>query len=180
MKYYIVIGEDSNYHIIGAQGFTPNNVVCAAPDNEEISWLEIVDVIDPDTQEIVGKQAIVNETTKAQVLADRAAQKVITDQKEALQLIVSSARKFGDELMTDFVMQNIVLGITQANMTETVLDIMSPIENALRTGSLYVAISRIKAIPAESKDATFITNARLLEAVNKIETYLNIPLSQNL
>lgn len=98
----------------------------------------------------------------------------------SLRNAVKSARTFGEKLMEDFVMENIVMGITQDNMTEAVLDIMAPIEAALRTGSLHIAIKRIKEIPQESKDVKYITDARLLVAVNKLETYLNLPLSETL
>lgn len=47
------------------------NTVCVAPEGEDVAWLDIVDNIDEITSEVVGKKAVVNEVTKAQVLADR-------------------------------------------------------------------------------------------------------------
>lgn len=74
MKKYIV-SQGNAYHIVGADGFVPQNTVCRAPENEDIAWLEIVDDVD----EITGKKAVVNEAIKAQVLADRAAAKTVQD-----------------------------------------------------------------------------------------------------
>ena len=45
---------------------------------------------------------------------------------------------------------------------------------------LRFAIDQAKAMPESSKDATFLTDARLLSFVNKIETYLGLPLSTEL
>jgi hypothetical protein len=41
-------------------------------------------------------------------------------------------------------------------------------------------MSRIKTVPAESKDAKYVTDARLLEALNRIEEHLGLPLSDNI
>ena len=54
---------------------------------------------------------------------------------------------------------------------------MTEVLLALQTGSLYDAIAEAKAIPVESKDETFLSDARLLLFINKIETYLEVPLS---
>jgi hypothetical protein len=51
---------------------------------------------------------------------------------------------------------------------------------ALQTGSLYEAIANAKAVPSGNKDATFITDVRILSFVNKIESYLGITLSTSL
>jgi hypothetical protein len=45
---------------------------------------------------------------------------------------------------------------------------------------LYDAIAQAKAIPAENKDSVFITDARLIKFINKVEEYLGIPLSTTL
>jgi hypothetical protein len=102
------------------------------------------------------------------------------EQQEQLRSMVRAAIAFGNNLIEEFIMENIVLGITQDGMSATVLNVMAPASEALRFGSLYVAIERLKAIPAESKDAKYVTDARLLQAVNKIEQYLNVPLSETL
>jgi len=58
-----------------------------------------------------------------------------------------------------------------------VLDRMQSVMIAAQSGSLYEMIVRLRAIPAESKDAKYITDARILACINKIETYLGLPLS---
>ena len=73
-----------------------------------------------------------------------------------------------------------MLGITQAGMTNTVRKRLGEVTNCLITGSLYDAMNEARLIPAEHKDSTFITNARLLSFINRIETFLGIALSETL
>lgn len=94
--------------------------------------------------------------------------------------ILTPAIAKGQELIVWFAAENISLGITQTGMTGAVRSATADVVNALSTGSLYDAIIAAKAISPDSYDATFITAARLLFFVNKIETYLNIPLSETL
>jgi hypothetical protein len=94
--------------------------------------------------------------------------------------ILSPAISFGQELIVTFAAENIGMGITQAGMTTAVRAATADIVNALTTGSLYDAITAAKAVPKESYDPTFVTAARLLSFVNKIETYLELPLSESL
>lgn len=93
---------------------------------------------------------------------------------------IASATIFGQNLILEFATENVLLGITQMGMTTHVRTATAGVVNALQTGSLYDAISEAKAIPAEKKDATFVTDARLLIFINKIESYLGIPLSTEL
>jgi hypothetical protein len=94
--------------------------------------------------------------------------------------ILSPAISFGQELIITFAAENIGMGITQAGMTTTVRTVTADIVNALTTGSLYDAITAAKAVPEESYDPTFVTAARLLTFVNRIEDYLAIPRSTSL
>lgn len=96
------------------------------------------------------------------------------------ELVVVEAMKFGQQLMTQFAAENIILGIIEAGMTKIVRQNLSEVVGALITGSLYDAINELKNIPENKKDTVFITNERLLIFVNKIEKYLNLPLSENL
>lgn len=57
---------------------------------------------------------------------------------------------------------------------------MASVISALQSGSLYDAITEVRAIPAESKDDIFITNSRMLDVIHRIETYLGLPLSASL
>jgi len=93
---------------------------------------------------------------------------------------VISAREFGMHLMVTFAAENILLGITQEGKTGEVLTKMAGVMPALQAGSLYEAINQLRAIPPEQYDTKYVTAARLLSAVNKIETYLELPLSESL
>jgi hypothetical protein len=91
--------------------------------------------------------------------------------------VLTPAISFGQEMVITFAAENIGLGITQAGMTTTVRAATANVVSALQTGSLYDAITAARAIPEESYDATFVTEARILLFINKIEDYLGIPRS---
>ena len=99
---------------------------------------------------------------------------------DTIKIVVAKATAFGQGLMAEFAAENVLMGITAEGMTGTVRKNMSQVISALQTGSLYDAITETKAIPANQKDSKYITDARLLQFVNKIEVYLGIPLSTNL
>ena len=94
---------------------------------------------------------------------------------ESVRRVISDAILFGQRLTTEFAAENVLLGITQLNMTGTVLGHLVEVMEAVNAGSLYEAITRIRAVPSESYDATFITAPRLLAFINKIEAYLGLP-----
>lgn len=98
----------------------------------------------------------------------------------AAKAAVGAAIGFGQGLVTEFAAENVILGITADNMTGAVLTKMQGVLVAVQSGSLYEAITRAKAIPAEDKDVKYITDARLLAFVNKIETFLGVELSETL
>lgn len=100
--------------------------------------------------------------------------------KDVVVSIITNAIIFGAALMTEFAAENVAMGITQEGMTGTVRKNMTEIINALQTGSLYDVIDEVRAIPAEKKDPKYITDARLLLFVNKIEDYLGKPRSSSL
>lgn len=52
-----------------------SNTICPAPEGEEVEWLDLVSEPNPLTGEDGPLEAVVNETRKAQVLADRQAAK---------------------------------------------------------------------------------------------------------
>lgn len=112
---------------------------------------------------------------------DKLAAKTLQAERELLQRKVADAIAFGQKLLTEFAAENIALGITQAGKTKSVRMALADAQAALSTGSLYDAIAELKSIPEEVKDNTFLTDARLLSAINKIETYLGLaPLSTSL
>jgi hypothetical protein len=99
---------------------------------------------------------------------------------EYIKIKIDAAIKFGQELITEYSAQNVLMGITQEGMTGVVRKRLEQVFLAISTGSLYDAILEIKAIPAENKDNKYITDIRLLNVVNRIETYLGAPLSTDL
>lgn len=101
-------------------------------------------------------------------------------QQEQIQKIISDAISFGTQLISEFAAQNVIIGITQDNMTGVVRKNMREVIDALSTGSLYDAIYEARLISSDKKDLKYITDTRLLQFINKIETYLNIPLSSSL
>lgn len=84
---------------------------------------------------------------------------------------------FGDELITEFSAENVILGISELGKTGDILDILSPVIEALRAGSLIEAITRAKEISLASYDDIFITKPRLLIFINKLEDHLGITLT---
>jgi hypothetical protein len=173
VKYYF---KENTKTIVGAKGFTPPNAILLPNNllNEDAEWLEAVDV-EGEFGEVT-KQVQVNQVLKNSIQAQRVAEQQAAIPKQ----VAVAAMGFGKKVLEDFIAENISMGITQDDMSEAVLDAMSRVEPALRTGTLYVAIKRLKEIPAESKDDKYITDARLLEAVNKLEEYLGVPLSETL
>lgn len=92
--------------------------------------------------------------------------------QRALKQAVQGAINFGQQLLVDFAAENVAMGITQDGMTKSVRQKMSEITSALQTGSLYDAIEEIDAIPAEAKDAKYITDERLAAYKQRILDYL--------
>jgi hypothetical protein len=88
-----------------------------------------------------------------------------------------AASSLGRQLINSFIQENVELGITQAGKTKAVRQAMAEVTSCLMTGSLYDAIDELRIIPAEYKDLVFITDARILSYINKIETHLELTLS---
>lgn len=100
--------------------------------------------------------------------------------QEIVQKIIADAMAFGANLISEFAAQNVMMGITQDGMTGTVRKNMSEVISALSTGSLYDAINEVRVLTQDKKDPKYITDVRLLQFINKIEDYLNIPRSLTL
>lgn len=117
--------------------------------------------------------AIASDSDEALAYTQRATQAAILKQ-------VQGIAAFSSALLNQFAAENIAMGITADNKTEDVLDIMLPVMNALQGGAPTVAIKRAKAISPSDYDAKYVTAARLLSYVNKIEAFLGLPLSESL
>jgi hypothetical protein len=83
-------------------------------------------------------------------------------------------------MIEEFTAENIGMGITQAGKTDDLLTACQWVFYCLQAGSLYSAITAARAIPPEVKDPVFLTDARLLIMVNKLEVYLGLPISETL
>ena len=92
---------------------------------------------------------------------------------------VSSARAYGDKLITDFAAENVAMGITQLGLTNHVRKALSEVTSCLVTGSLYDAVTEIKLLNPNTFDNYILTPSRLLVFRNKIETYLGVTLSSS-
>jgi hypothetical protein len=111
---------------------------------------------------------------------DPVAHKAALDAITYTEQVVGDAMDYGMQLAKEFAAENVRLGISQAGMTRTVRQKLADLFSALQTGSLKDAIDVAKETPALDKDATFITDARLLSLVNKLEEYLGLPKSSSL
>ena len=101
-------------------------------------------------------------------------------QMKTIKANVAKAKSFADDLLVQFAAENIQLGINADDKVDDVLDVMAPVLVALQSASLTSAIKRAKAIPSASYDSKYVTAARLLQYVNKIETFLGLPHSESL
>lgn len=149
--------------------------------NNTVYWTELF------KDEVSGQAWLKEEKTRSYWLPEFTTQltqvqpevPVLTPQEQAAQLL-DQAIDFGNKLIRDITIENMALGITQDGMTGTVRKALAETLSALMTGSLYDAIDELRAIPEDKKDNKYISNARLLVAINKLETYLGKPLSSSL
>lgn len=102
---------------------------------------------------------------------------IALSQAEQVRQIVANAISFGESLIFEFTIENVLLGITQLGLTSHVRQVTKDIITALQTGSLYDAISLVRVLDSNDFDSTILTPERLLFFRNKIETYLGIPLA---
>ena len=102
------------------------------------------------------------------------------DTKDYVKSSVGSAIEFGQQVLVEFGTENVLLGIQQYNETNRVRRVMAQVSSAISSGALTDAIYETRQIPVEERDAIFLSAARLLKYVNLIETYLGVPLSNEL
>jgi len=99
---------------------------------------------------------------------------VAVNAADVVSAAIANAVVFGQGLILEYATSNVIASFTleqiKDNMTRT-----ATVQQALNTGSLYVALDALDNIES---DDTVITPARVLEFKNKIETYLGLPLSE--
>ena len=128
---------------------------------------------DGDNVSIFTKEAL---TTQEEVdLAAIVNAHVSFDQIAHIKNLLVGAMEFGKNTMLEFATENVAMGITQAGKTKAVLEFLTPVKNAMDTGSLHAVIEEIDnlieaGIPADL--APFVTDERLTEFKNKVEDYL--------
>ena len=146
------------------------------PPNTSLDWPWMVQAIDSEKESLelqsLGFKVIPEEDFEKYKLS-------IAPQLR-VEAIIDESIEFGAALLTEFSAENVLLGITQLGKTGEVLVKLQGVMSAIIAGSLYEAISRIRAIPITDHDGRFITPARLLIFINKIEAYLGLPLSTSL
>ena len=104
--------------------------------------------------------------------------------QEIVQASIQRAIDFGAQLMLEFSAENVLKGITQAGQTVAVSNYLTNLLNYISSGSLVAAITELNILIADTSAvkaglAPFITNSVLYTYLNKIQSFLNIPLTQN-
>lgn len=101
----------------------------------------------------------------------------VTSMSEVITGKINDAMVFGQQVMVQASVENVLLGITQAGKTRDVVDYCSGLQRYLQSGSLYAALGEIDRLIAEGLPtdlSPFITEARLLSYKTKIQTFLGI------
>lgn len=99
------------------------------------------------------------------------------DALQNIKAAVQRAMDFGNGVMTDFIAENVALGITQRGLTAQVREATAKLITCLQTGSLYDAINELKQINPSYLDGVILNSTRLLVFRNKVESCLGITLS---
>lgn len=158
------------------------------PDNVPTDWVcEVIELGESTTlpgenwvlmtpEELVTYKAAHQDAYNTWLVTKKTAEATI----KTIESTVSKAAAFGNSVIKEFTTENVLLQITQAGMTATVRRNTAEIRDCLTTGSLYDAMIVIRNFPEENKDEQFITNARLLQVLNKIEVYLGLTPSPTL
>lgn len=86
---------------------------------------------------------------------------------------ILAAMEFGRSVIAEEGAKNTLSGYSLAQIKD-IMARTTNVQNALNTGSLYVAIDELALVQT---DETLITPAKLTVVRNKIQTYLGIPLT---
>lgn len=93
---------------------------------------------------------------------------------------LQDAVAFGEAIMDEFAINNILAGITQYGKTKTVTDYCHKLSHYISTGSLYAAVDEIDNMLADTVNrgilglSPFITDDVLNYYKTKMKTYLGI------
>lgn len=89
---------------------------------------------------------------------------------------INEASVFGRTLILDFAVENVQMGITQAQKTREVADYLRGVQRYLESGSLYAALAATNEMISggvPSNLAPFVTQQRLELYRDRIEDFLN-------
>lgn len=97
---------------------------------------------------------------------------------------ITQAGAFGVNLTVQYASSNVLQGITQAGKTQLIADYLKDVAYYLHNGSLYAAIDAFNSMLAMDSDtkasvAPYVTDALIYTYMNKVQTYLQIPLTVN-
>lgn len=98
---------------------------------------------------------------------------------ETVNGLILDARTFGNSLLQDFVVENVLLGITQSGKTQSLATYCHKLQHYIETGSLYAAYAEIDAMIddislTKLSLSPFITNARLAIYKTRLGDYLGL------
>lgn len=89
---------------------------------------------------------------------------------------INDASVFGRTVILDFAVENVQMGITQANKTRDVSNYCANVQRYLESGSIYAAVAEIDELTAAGVPANlapFITADRLAIYKARLETWLS-------
>lgn len=94
---------------------------------------------------------------------------------DIVEVKIKEATIFGESILKEFTIENVLLGITQAGKTRQVSDYCHKLSHYISTGSLYAAMEQVDYMISQGLDPTldpFVTEARLLAYKQKIANFL--------
>lgn len=99
--------------------------------------------------------------------------------EQIIDIKIESSLKFGTQILSDFVKENVLLGITQRGLTNHVRRTLFQVKDAIESGSLYDAITEIKNLPESAFDSVILTPQRMLHFRNRIEIFVKVPIASS-
>lgn len=91
--------------------------------------------------------------------------------------VIRRAVSFGAKITAEFAAENVAMGITQAGKTKLIADTCQQAFYYLSTGSLYEARTAMLELVLTEEMSPYLTEARLISFINKLETYLGLSLT---
>ena len=135
---------------------------------DETTHLEIAVGIDDQAVSMVNG-AVVEDAAKK-------AANAVAKQQSSVKAAVIKAKSACADLEVEFMAGNSILGIKVDGLAvkKSVLSALAGVSSALKVGDPDLVIAELKAIPAASHDAKYITDARLLDAANKMRAAMGL------